>query len=753
MHRKGPVRGGLRRYADGGGVGVDKRHTMIPAPQSQKIPAKDSRGVVQSQEWYENYGSGPEHLFLGDRALPKVGPFAQQPGLPPNTQGAPKSGLGDYIPLLGMGAVVGKDLWDWYKKKKGNTLDPELAKQVEAGAMDTSATNEWIKNDLNTLGERLPMPYTYDDGSVGYIGGSDRFWDSMDSGARDTTDIAKWNENQLNQYGENMEMPTLDIDPSVWDRLGQGAGGALDVYSGLEQGDVQGYVQAYQGLNDLYGSYTGAGTGAFGQSAGTMGGLSDVYSGINQGGLQGYTQAAGGALQAANTMGVNTGAVGAVGGKAIPIIGAAIAAKGAYDSAKVGDKKGAVMQGASAGAAIGSIVPVIGTAVGAVIGAAIGLIGASLGNKENPSELAYGAHKKMDPKDNTRGWSEDQINGAVFETIKSHTKSGNIKKFQDVSEMYTAMGITKDAHKNMKQVEDKMGQFIKGVIETAQGMGALPTDPAALRQLDGQQIFYKVVTPAMAEKFKEATGQESKGWTQDRSDGSSMMHNVMADWTDWMVANWGKAEEKQTQLAELQKGRATTAGSSGLGMGRIGGGRVLERNRGGLATFNEGGMVPRRGGLSMANRPTLDESRSYYRYGAQSGQQPGQPPMQGAPPPGNMPPMSGRPPMAPPGMSARPLPPMTRAMGGLAMYGFQSGGSPRQLVRGPGTGRSDDIPAVLSDGEYVIDAESVALLGDGSTDEGARKLDELRKKLRMHKGKQLAKGQFSSAAKNPEEYL
>lgn len=86
------------------------------------------------------------------------------------------------------------------------------------------------------------------------------------------------------------------------------------------------------------------------------------------------------------------------------------------------------------------------------------------------------------------------------------------------------------------------------------------------------------------------------------------------------------------------------------------------------------------------------------------------------------------------------------------MYGFSSGGA-QQLVRGPGTGRSDDIPAVLSDGEYVMDAETVALLGDGSTDEGARRLDELRKKLRMHKGKQLSRGNFSSAAKNPEEYL
>ena len=74
-------------------------------------------------------------------------------------------------------------------------------------------------------------------------------------------------------------------------------------------------------------------------------------------------------------------------------------------------------------------------------------------------------------------------------------------------------------------------------------------------------------------------------------------------------------------------------------------------------------------------------------------------------------------------------------------------------VNGPGTGRSDDIPAVLSDGEYVIDAETVALLGDGSSKAGAKKLDDLRVKVRKHKGQKLAKGRFSANAKKPEAYL
>jgi hypothetical protein len=76
-----------------------------------------------------------------------------------------------------------------------------------------------------------------------------------------------------------------------------------------------------------------------------------------------------------------------------------------------------------------------------------------------------------------------------------------------------------------------------------------------------------------------------------------------------------------------------------------------------------------------------------------------------------------------------------------------------RYVRGPGTGRSDDIEARLSDGEYVMDAETVALLGDGSSDEGARRLDAMRSNLRKHKGENLHKGKFSHKAKEPAKYM
>ena len=45
---------------------------------------------------------------------------------------------------------------------------------------------------------------------------------------------------------------------------------------------------------------------------------------------------------------------------------------------------------------------------------------------------------------------------------------------------------------------------------------------------------------------------------------------------------------------------------------------------------------------------------------------------------------------------------------------------------GGGTGQSDDIPAMLHDGDYVMDAETVSALGDGSSKAGKHVLDGFR---------------------------
>jgi hypothetical protein len=77
-----------------------------------------------------------------------------------------------------------------------------------------------------------------------------------------------------------------------------------------------------------------------------------------------------------------------------------------------------------------------------------------------------------------------------------------------------------------------------------------------------------------------------------------------------------------------------------------------------------------------------------------------------------------------------------------------------RLLQGKGDGVSDSIPAMigsdqparLARGEYVVDARTVAELGNGSTDAGAERLDEMRK--RVHSKRKKAKvGQDSKAYK------
>jgi hypothetical protein len=84
---------------------------------------------------------------------------------------------------------------------------------------------------------------------------------------------------------------------------------------------------------------------------------------------------------------------------------------------------------------------------------------------------------------------------------------------------------------------------------------------------------------------------------------------------------------------------------------------------------------------------------------------------------------------------------MTFAAGGLStLGGYASGGNPR-LLEGPGDGMSDNIPAViggkqparLADGEFVVPADVVSHLGNGSTDAGAKQLYKMMDRIRQQR--------------------
>ena len=78
------------------------------------------------------------------------------------------------------------------------------------------------------------------------------------------------------------------------------------------------------------------------------------------------------------------------------------------------------------------------------------------------------------------------------------------------------------------------------------------------------------------------------------------------------------------------------------------------------------------------------------------------------------------------------------AQGGNVDYNLGSYSDGGQLLRGPGDGMSDNIPAKignsqparLADGEFVIPADVVSHLGNGSTDAGAKQLYVMMEKIR-----------------------
>jgi hypothetical protein len=85
------------------------------------------------------------------------------------------------------------------------------------------------------------------------------------------------------------------------------------------------------------------------------------------------------------------------------------------------------------------------------------------------------------------------------------------------------------------------------------------------------------------------------------------------------------------------------------------------------------------------------------------------------------------------------------AGGGISHLGDYSDGG--RLLKGPGDGVSDSIPATiankqparLADGEFVVPARIVSELGNGSTDAGARKLYAMMDRIQKARGKTTGK--------------
>jgi hypothetical protein len=94
------------------------------------------------------------------------------------------------------------------------------------------------------------------------------------------------------------------------------------------------------------------------------------------------------------------------------------------------------------------------------------------------------------------------------------------------------------------------------------------------------------------------------------------------------------------------------------------------------------------------------------------------------------------------------------AGGGLSSLGSYSDGG--QLLKGPGDGVSDSIPARigarqparLADGEFVVPARVVSELGNGSTDAGAKQLYAMMDRVQNNRKKSIGKGKVAVDAKS-----
>jgi hypothetical protein len=105
-----------------------------------------------------------------------------------------------------------------------------------------------------------------------------------------------------------------------------------------------------------------------------------------------------------------------------------------------------------------------------------------------------------------------------------------------------------------------------------------------------------------------------------------------------------------------------------------------------------------------------------------------------------------------------PQQPVLKAMGG-GIHALKSGGSPQQggYLDGAGDGMSDSIPATigskqparLADGEFVVPADVVSHLGNGSTKAGAQHLYGMMDKVRKARTGRVAQGKQI----NPSKFL
>jgi hypothetical protein len=272
-----------------------------------------------------------------------------------------------------------------------------------------------------------------------------------------------------------------------------------------------------------------------------------------------------------------------------------------------------------------------------------------------------------------------------------------------------------------------LGSSLMGSNKQAQNpqQGAAPTDPNMTRGLSTVAFDRTYRPPEGDLKTYGMRGGQHRFFENNQvptvaaAEGGYMEHPMRSERAQYEQAH---ARLRQAEMARRAPVRETPDMRD---VRRFRSQQAVEQGE--MTGYAEGGQVQRRGGIeqlmeAVRANPRLLEGMTGVRRSPMEGMEH----IYRGPPPT-------------PEQLRRPVvePDMSQIQGRYARGG----------VSGPGHGREDAIPAVLSDGEYVIDAETVALLGDGSSKAGAQKLDQMRQQIRRHKGGALARGQISPDAK------
>jgi hypothetical protein len=216
----------------------------------------------------------------------------------------------------------------------------------------------------------------------------------------------------------------------------------------------------------------------------------------------------------------------------------------------------------------------------------------------------------------------------------------------------------------------------------------------------------------------------------DYTPNEELLHNLNAPgYNPVNEGDYGYAPADETELADNSGADTPTMASGGLSS--------MQTPVASYYTFGQPADIL--ANLGMRPQPPMNPPDMMPQVGQQQPAQQAQ--QQGLPQ--QMPPQMAQ--QTPQGMPQQGMMPQQQGMpspmrkGGLPHFSnvplvegrmdFRNGSA----VHGAGDGQSDDIPAMLADGEYVIDAETVAQIGNGSTKAGAQALDKFREGIRAHK--------------------